>query len=105
MWTLLPDAGIQAGINNYILQWNAGCNYLSLPEKPASGNKVLKDPLNNDASANSGIAAKKQLRLIIFIWADSPLWLLAEANLHTICIIFIHNCQFYEIIRRKLVLK
>ena len=31
----------QAGISNYILQLAAGCNYLSLAEIPASGNKVL----------------------------------------------------------------
>ena len=30
----------QAGISNYIPQLNVGCNYLSLPEIPASGNKV-----------------------------------------------------------------
>ena len=30
----------QAGISNYISQFTAGCNYLSLPEIPASGNKV-----------------------------------------------------------------
>ena len=29
------------GISNYIPQWIAGCNYLSQPEIPASGNKVL----------------------------------------------------------------
>ena len=32
----------QAGISNYILQFTARCNYLSLPEVPASGTKVLK---------------------------------------------------------------
>ena len=31
----------QAGISNYIPQFTMGCNYLSLPEIPASGNKVL----------------------------------------------------------------
>ena len=31
----------QAGISNYIPQFTVGCNYLSLPEMPASGNKVL----------------------------------------------------------------
>ena len=31
----------QAGKSNYIPQSTAGCNYLSLPEIPASGNKVL----------------------------------------------------------------
>ena len=31
----------QAWISNYISQKTAGCNYLSLPEIPASGNKVL----------------------------------------------------------------
>ena len=31
----------QAGISNYIPQFTVGCNYLSLPEIPASGNKVL----------------------------------------------------------------
>ena len=31
----------QAGKSNYIPQLTAGCNYLSLPEIPASGNKVL----------------------------------------------------------------
>ena len=30
----------QAGISNYIPQFTVGCNYLSLPEIPASGNKV-----------------------------------------------------------------
>ena len=33
--------GHQAGISNYVPQQTAGCNYLSLPEIPASGNKVL----------------------------------------------------------------
>ena len=32
----------QAGISSYILQFTVGCNYLSLPEIPASGIKVLK---------------------------------------------------------------
>ena len=31
----------QAGISKYIPQWTAGRDYLSLPEIPASGNKVL----------------------------------------------------------------
>ena len=31
----------QAGINNYIPQFNVGCNYLSLPEIPTPGIKVL----------------------------------------------------------------
>ena len=31
---------MQAGISNYIPQFTAGCNYLSLPEIPASGNKI-----------------------------------------------------------------
>ena len=31
----------QAGISNYIMQFTVWCNYLSLPEIPASGNKVL----------------------------------------------------------------
>ena len=31
----------QAWISNYIPQFTVGCNYLSLPEIPASGNKVL----------------------------------------------------------------
>ena len=31
----------QAGISNYIPQFTLGCNYLSLPDIPASGNKVL----------------------------------------------------------------
>ena len=31
----------QAGIRNYIPQKTVGCNYLSLPEIPASGNNVL----------------------------------------------------------------
>ena len=31
----------QAGISNYIPQFTVGCNYLSLPEIPASGNKVF----------------------------------------------------------------
>ena len=30
-----------AGTSNYIPQFTVGCNYLSLPEIPASGNKVL----------------------------------------------------------------
>ena len=33
--------GSQRGISNYILQFTVGCNYLSLPEIPASGNNVL----------------------------------------------------------------
>ena len=40
MWTLLPEQVSQAGISNYIPHKTAGCNYLSLPEIPASGNKV-----------------------------------------------------------------
>ena len=31
----------QAGISNCIPQYHVGCNYLSLPEIPASGTKVL----------------------------------------------------------------
>ena len=31
----------QAVISNFILQFTVGCNYLSLPEIPASGAKVL----------------------------------------------------------------
>ena len=31
----------QAGISNYIPQFTVKCNYLSLPEIPASGNKVF----------------------------------------------------------------
>ena len=31
----------QAGISNCILQFTVGCNYLSLPEIPASGAKIL----------------------------------------------------------------
>ena len=30
----------QAGISNYISKFTVGCNYFSLPEIPASGNKV-----------------------------------------------------------------
>ena len=30
----------QAGIGNYIPQFTVGCNYVSLPEIPVSGNKV-----------------------------------------------------------------
>ena len=38
----MPEAGIsQAGISNYIPQFTVGCNYLSLPEVPASGTKVF----------------------------------------------------------------
>ena len=36
----------QAGISNYIPQFTVGCNYLSLPEIPASGNKALIYALN-----------------------------------------------------------
>ena len=35
----------QVGISNYIPQFTVGCNYLSLPEIPASGTKVLISPL------------------------------------------------------------
>ena len=35
----------QAGISNYIPQFTVGCNYLSLPEIPASGNKVHICPI------------------------------------------------------------
>ena len=44
MRTLLPEASIsgQAGISNYIPHFTVGCNYLSLQELPASGNKVHK---------------------------------------------------------------
>ena len=31
----------QAGISNYIPQFTAGCDYLSLPKIPASGTNVL----------------------------------------------------------------
>ena len=31
----------QAGLSNYLPQFTVGCNYLSLPEIPASGAKVL----------------------------------------------------------------
>ena len=36
----------QTGISNYILQFTVGCNYLSLPKIPASGNKVHISQLN-----------------------------------------------------------
>ena len=42
MRSLLPEVGIsaQAGISN-CAQYSVGCNYLSLSEIPASGNRVL----------------------------------------------------------------
>ena len=36
-----PKQVSQAGIRNYIPQFTVGCNYLSLPEVPASGSNVL----------------------------------------------------------------
>ena len=35
----------QAGISNYIPQFTVGCNYLSLPEIPASGTKIILYPV------------------------------------------------------------
>ena len=40
MQTLLLRQVSQAGISNYIPQFTVGCNYVSLPEIPVSGNKV-----------------------------------------------------------------
>ena len=41
IWELCCQKQVsQAGISNYIPQFTVGCNYLSLPEIPASGNKV-----------------------------------------------------------------
>ena len=39
MRTLLPEAGISGRVSNYIPRFIVGCNYLSLPEMPVSGNK------------------------------------------------------------------
>ena len=36
-----PPCITRVGISNYIPQYSVGCNYLSLPEIPASGSKVL----------------------------------------------------------------
>ena len=42
IWRLRRQKQVsQAGISNYIPQFTVGCNYLSLPEIPASGTKVL----------------------------------------------------------------
>ena len=42
IWGLCCQKHIsQAGISNYIPRLTVGCNYLSLPEIPASGNNVL----------------------------------------------------------------
>ena len=41
MRTLVPEVGISGRISNCIPQYSVGCNYLSLPEIPASGTKVL----------------------------------------------------------------
>ena len=42
VWRLCCQKQVsQAGTSNYIPQFTMGCNYLSLPEVPASGNKVL----------------------------------------------------------------
>ena len=42
LWGLCCQKQVsQAGISNYIPQFTVGCNYLSLPEIPASGNQVL----------------------------------------------------------------
>ena len=43
----------QAGISNYIPQFIVGCNYLSLPEIPASGNKFLTLRIQAIAMLNS----------------------------------------------------
>ena len=42
MMTLVPEAGISGRNDNFIPHNTVGCNYLSLPEIPASGTKVLK---------------------------------------------------------------
>ena len=62
IWRLCCQKQVsQAGISNYIPQFTVGCNYISLTEIPASGNKVLicewiaslisiigaRNPLNN----------------------------------------------------------
>ena len=42
LWVLCcPKQVSQTGISNCIPQYSVGCNYLSLPEIPASGTKVL----------------------------------------------------------------
>ena len=41
IWQLWRQKQVsRTGISNYIPQFTVGCNYLSLPEIPASGNKV-----------------------------------------------------------------
>ena len=41
-WELCRQKQVsQVGISNYIPQFTVGCNYLSLPEIPASGDQVL----------------------------------------------------------------
>ena len=41
IWWLCRQKQVsQTGISNYILQFTVWCNYLSLSEIPASGNKV-----------------------------------------------------------------
>ena len=54
----------QVGISNYIPQFTVGCSFLSLPEIPASGNKVLicvlryteNSPVSKVHGANMGPA-------------------------------------------------
>ena len=41
MRTLVPEADISAWISNCVPQNTVGCNYLALPEIPASGAKVF----------------------------------------------------------------
>ena len=56
----------QAGISNYIPQFTVGCNYLSLPEIPASDAKVLIYLSNNHQrmSINKHEKTKKSLLFI-----------------------------------------
>ena len=42
----------QVRISNCIPQWSVGCNYVYLPEIPASGIKVLIQPRQNKAQQN-----------------------------------------------------
>ena len=56
----------QAVISNYILQFTVGCNYLSLPEIPASGNKVFIWHLCNEWCVSSWYIFKNFIMFHIF---------------------------------------
>ena len=68
----------QAGISNYIPQFTVGCNYLSLPEIPAPGNKVFICQLQHWDCKDS-FRALFETELQMYCWRFA-LWCLLYAQ-------------------------